>query len=112
MPDADDTNKSERRNRNIKISIRVTDKELKQLRERCGGMTLARYLRNLGLGAPYIKKADANLVLALGRLGSNLNQVARHANTENKLDQKVLSEISAIREVITGLIHQNLKDDD
>lgn len=110
MPDGN--NKPERRTRKIKISIRVTDNELKKLRERCGGMTLARYLRNLGLGAPAIKKVDASLVLALGRLGSNLNQVAKHANTDNKLDQNVLSEISAIREILTGLIHQNLKGDD
>lgn len=103
-------NRPEKRTR--EISIRVTDDELKKLHERCGEMTLARYLRNLGLGAPAIKQAEPNLVRALGRIGSNLNQIAKHANTHNELDQNVLTEISALREIMTNLIHQNLKRDD
>ena len=95
--------------RTREISIRVTDDELKELHERCGEMTLARYLRNLGLGAPAIKQAEPNLIRALGRIGSNLNQIAKHANTHNELDQSVLTEISALKEIMIDLIHQNLK---
>ena len=98
--------------RTREISIRVTDDELKELHERCGEMTLARYLRNLGLGAPAIKQAEPNLIRALGRIGSNLNQIAKHANTHNELDQSVLTEISALKEIMIDLIHQNLKGDD
>ena len=98
--------------RTREISIRVTDDELKELHERCGEMTLARYLRNLGLGAPAIKQAEPNLIRALGRIGSNLNQIAKHANTHNELDQSALTEISALKEIMIDLIHQNLKGDD
>ena len=103
-------NKLEKRSR--EISIRVTDEELKKLHDRRGDMTLARFLRNLGLGSPAIKQADSNLIRSLGRIGSNLNQVAKHANTHNELDQNVLTEISAIREVLADLIKQNLQRDD
>lgn len=97
--------------RNREISIRVTDEELKNLHKRKTDMTLAGWMRNLGLGVTPIKQADPNLIRALGRIGSNLNQIAKHANTHNELDQNVLTEISAIREVLADLIEQNLQGD-
>lgn len=103
-------NRPEKRIR--EISIRVTDAELQKLHDRRAGVTLAGWLRNLGLGVTPIKQADPNLVRALGRIGSNLNQVAKHANTNNKIDQNVLTEISAIREVLVDLIEKNLQGDD
>lgn len=98
--------------RNREISIRVTDEELQNLHQRKTDMTLAGWMRNLGLGVTPIKQADPNLIRALGRIGSNLNQIAKHANTYNELDQNVLTEISAIREVLADLIKQNLQGDD
>lgn len=103
-------------NRTIKrtreITIRVTDEELKKLHDRKADVTLAGWLRSLGLGVTPIKQADPNLIRALGRMGSNLNQIAKHANTHNELDQNVLTEITAIRKVLADLIEQNLKRDD
>lgn len=102
-------------NRTIKrtreITIRVTDEELKKLHERKTDATLAGWMRNLGLGVTPVKQADPELVRALGRIGSNLNQTTRHANINKELDRKVLAEITAIREVIADLVKQNLKDD-
>lgn len=83
-------NRTEKRTR--EISIKVTGNELKKLHERRGNIKLARYLRNLGLGALAIKKADNNLVRELGCIGSNLNQVAKHVDTNNELDHNVLSD--------------------
>ena len=97
--------------RTREISIRVTEDELQKLHERKTDTTLAGWMRNLGLGMTPIKQADPELVRALGRIGSNLNQTAKHANTHKELDQKVLTEISAIREILTDLIAQNLKSD-
>lgn len=97
--------------REREISIRVTDDELQKLHDRKTDVTLAGWMRNLGLGITPIKQADPNLVRSLGRIGSNLNQIAKHANTHNELDQKVLAEISAIRKVLGDLIEQNLKGD-
>lgn len=102
-------NRPDRRKR--EISIRVNDDEIKQLHERCGEMTLAKFLRNLGLGAPAIKKVDASFIRALGRIGSNLNQVARHANIEGELDRDVLTEIIAIRKILNELIEKNLQSE-
>lgn len=103
-------------NRTIKrtreITIRVTDEELKKLHERKTDATLAGWMRNLGLGVTPVKQADPELVRALGRIGSNLNQTTRHANINKELDRKVLAEITAIREVIADLVKKNLKDDD
>lgn len=95
--------------RTREITIRVTDAELQKLHDRKTDVTLAGWLRNLGLGVTPIKKSDPSLVRSLGRIGSNLNQVAKHANINNELDQSVLAEISAIRKVLAELIEQNLE---
>jgi len=100
------------RKRSREITIRVTDDELQKLHERKTDATLAGWMRNLGLGVTPVKQADPELVRALGRIGSNLNQTTRHANINKELDRKVLAEITAIREVIADLVKQNLKDDD
>ena len=103
---------SHSRKRSREITIRVTDDELQKLHERKTDATLAGWMRNLGLGVTPVKQADPELVRALGRIGSNLNQTTRHANINKELDRKVLAEITAIREVIADLVKQNLKDDD
>ena len=102
---------SHSRKRSREITIRVTDDELQKLHERKTDATLAGWMRNLGLGVTPVKQADPELVRALGRIGSNLNQTTRHANINKELDRKVLAEITAIREVIADLVKQNLKDD-
>ena len=100
-------------NRTIKrtreITIRVTDEELKKLHERKTDATLAGWMRNLGLGVTPIKQADPELVRALGRIGSNLNQTAKHANINKELDQNVLKEIEVIRGLISELLNDNLR---
>lgn len=98
--------------RTREITIRVTDDELQKLHDRKTDVTLAGWMRNLGLGITPIKQADPNLVRTLGRIGSNLNQIAKHANTHNELDLRVLTEINAIRKVLADLIEKNLKADD
>ncbi|WP_198331078.1 plasmid mobilization protein [Psychrobacter cibarius] len=100
------------RKRSREITIRVTDDELQKLHERKTDATLAGWMRNLGLGVTPVKQVDPELVRALGRIGSNLNQTTRHANINKELDRKVLAEITAIREVIADLVKKNLKDDD
>nr|WP_181716623.1 plasmid mobilization relaxosome protein MobC [Psychrobacter sp.]QJS05687.1 mobilization protein MobC [Psychrobacter sp.] len=100
-------NRSTKRTR--EITIRVTDDELQQLHNRKADVTLAGWLRNLGLGVSPIKQADPELVRALGRIGSNLNQTAKHANMNKGLDQNVLKEIEVIRGLIGKLLDDNLR---
>ena len=94
--------------RNREISIRVTDDELEKMKKRQSSGTLAGWLRELALGIVPTKKADPDLILTLGRIGSNLNQIARHANTEKNIDNAVLNEIKIIRELINTLVEENI----
>lgn len=98
--------------RTREITIRVTDDELQELHKRKTETTLAGWMRNLGLGVTPIKQADPSLVRALGRIGSNLNQTAKHANTYKELDEKVLTEISDIKKILMELIKKNLERED
>lgn len=92
------------------ITIRVTDDELQSLHNRKTDATLAGWMRNLCLGVTPIKQADPNLIRTLGRIGSNLNQITKHANANNELDANILAEIKAIRNILTNLIEQSLQD--
>lgn len=102
------------------IRIRVTQDEKNKMNERKTQKSLATWLRNLALDtlpAPMpitktspIKSADPELVRAIGRIGSNLNQIAKHANTNKQLDTDVLSAITRIELKLIDVINQ-YKDD-
>lgn len=98
-----------RAKRNREITIRVTDQELEKMKRRRKGQTLARWLRELALGIAPIKRADPQLILTLGRIGSNLNQIARRANIESSTDAQTLKEIQIIRELMQDLIETNIQ---
>lgn len=100
-------NRMEKRTR--EITIRVTDDELQKLHERKTNTTMAGWMRDLALGMTPIKQADPELVRALGRIGSNLNQTAKYANMNKELDQNVLKEIQVIRGLIDELLDDNLR---
>jgi len=99
------------------IRIRVTQDEKNKMNERKTQKSLATWLRNLALNtvpAPIpitktlpIKRADPELVRAIGRIGSNLNQIAKHANTNKQLDDKVLSSITRIETLLISIINDN-----
>lgn len=99
------------------IRIRVTQDEKNRMNERKTQKSLATWLRNLALNtvpAPMpltktlpIKRADPDLVRAIGRVGSNLNQIAKYANTNKQLDDKVLSSITRIETLLISIINAN-----
>lgn len=101
--------KSKTEKRCREITIRVSNDELQKLHDRKTDLTLAGWMRNLGLGVTPIKQADPELVRALGRIGSNLNQTAKHANINKELDQNILKEIQVIRGLIGELLDNNLR---
>lgn len=72
--------------RSKSIKVRLNDKEYEQMLKRQSGNTLAGWLRQVALGIVPIHQADAELVRNIGRIGSNLNQIARYANTEKTID--------------------------
>lgn len=93
--------KGEKRHREVKI--RLTEKEWDELQTR-KTKNLAGWLRDIGLGAVPICEADPNLIRQITRMGSNLNQIARHANTEKQLDQQVLLAIGETNRLLAELI--------
>ena len=95
--------------RTKEIAIRVTDNELRELKKRQQGTTMAGWMRDLGLGVTPMKPADPELVRALGRIGSNLNQVTKHVNIDKQLDGNVLEQIKAIRASINALLDEHLR---
>jgi len=95
--------------RTKEIAIRVTDNELRELKKRQQGTTMAGWMRDLGLGVTPMKPADPELVRALGRIGSNLNQVTKHVNIDKQLDGNVLEQIKAIRTSIDALLNEHLR---
>lgn len=50
-----------------------------------------------------IVKADPQLLYHLSKIGSNLNQIAKHLNSNNAVDRVVLSTIVEIQEEIKKL---------
>ena len=103
------TNLDKRAKRTREISIRVNDYELLELKKRNRGSTVASWLRDLALGVTPVKPVDPDLVRQLGRIGSNLNQLTRHVNTERQVDAQVLHEIKAIREQMHLLIESSIE---
>ncbi len=98
--------KGQKREKSIKI--RVTAEEHEKLNANKTNNSLAVWLRNLGLGATPIVRADPELVRQIGRLGSNLNQIAKHTNTEKQLDMQCLQAIQQIEHYMRLLIEDNI----
>ena len=95
--------------RTKEIAIRVTEDELAELKKRQQGTTMAGWMRDLALGVTPMKPADPQLIRALGRIGSNLNQVTKHVNIDKQLDENVLEQIKAIRASINALLDEHLR---
>ena len=95
--------------RTKEIAIRVTEDELAKLKRRQQGTTMAGWMRGLGLGVTPMKPADPELVRALGRIGSNLNQVTKYVNINKQVDENVLEQITAIRSLINALLDEHLR---
>lgn len=92
------------------IKVRLNEHEFEQVLKRQSGNTTAGWLRQVALGIVPIYQADAELVRNIGRIGSNLNQLARYVNTQKIIDQDVHNEIVAIRSMLQQLIEQNIVD--
>jgi len=109
--------KIEREKRKEMIRIRVTKDEKDKMNERKTQKSLATWLRNLALDTvpPIIpitktlpiKSADPELVRAIGRVGSNLNQIAKYANTNKQLDDKILLSMTRIETLLIKIIDEN-----
>ena len=89
------------------IKLTVNDDELEMLNERKSQAQLAAWIRDVALGAKPINRADPMLTNPLGRIGSNLNQIAKYVNTKKEIDKEVLIGINQIRLMMMNLIDEN-----
>ena len=96
--------KGEKREQSIKI--RVTQDEKDRLNKLKTQEELAAWMRELALNQKQIKRADPNLVRAIGRIGSNLNQIAKHANTNKQLDNEILLSINRVETLLVDVINK------
>ncbi|MBL7668505.1 plasmid mobilization relaxosome protein MobC (plasmid) [Moraxella osloensis] len=91
------------------LEVKINETEWNELQQR-KTKSLAGWLRDLGLGAVPIRQADPALIRHLARIGSNLNQIARHANTEKQLDVQVLQELAKANALLDQLVTQAEQD--
>lgn len=123
----DHTNdRPERPTRGHKISIRVDDSELENLKARAGDQALAEWMRNVCMGQPekpakrkaYSKKeikrwtpppaVDPNLIRHIAMIGNNINQIARVLNRNPNADtMAVLIEIQHIQNALDKIVEIN-----
>jgi len=99
--------------RTKKIEIRVSEEEYEQLLQSKTKPRLAQWVRETCLGneprkqAKFVSKTDPALLIALARIGGNLNQIARNLNLDKNmaLEQKVdyLIDLASIAEDIREL---------
>ena len=70
-------------NRNKDIRARLTEEEKEQVirRAKAEGITHSMYLRNSVLGERIPSKTDIQTVFELKKIGTNLNQLAKHVNS-------------------------------
>ena len=98
--------------RTKEIKIRLTEQEHQALLERMEGNQLATWIRQVSLAQritkPY-KKADPELLRSLGRIGGNLNQLAKQANTLDKDTDKlrVFAQLAVIREQLNEVLSRH-----
>lgn len=98
--------------RELSIKIRVTQDEKDKLNELKTQDELAAWMRELALSQKPIKRADPDLVRAIGRIGSNLNQIAKHVNTNKQISDKELSSINRIESILIDVINEYKGDND
>jgi len=99
--------------RTKKIEIRVSEEEYEQLLQSRTKPRLAQWVRETCLGnelskkVKSVSKTDPTLLMALARIGGNLNQIARNLNLDNNitLEQKIdyLIDLASIAEDIREL---------
>ena len=103
------------------LKIRVSDDELSQLRERSpvNSRGLSPWIRSLALGQRVKKDrfppVDPQLISSLSRIGNNLNQLARLANTQaaSGFDleaQKVLVVLNEMHEQLDRIEQEHTRD--
>jgi len=100
--------------RTKRVEVQFTEEEYSLLLERKSKARLAEWVRDTCLSsepskkAKPVPKADPALLVALSKIGSNLNQIARHLNMDRTLSAqekvKALLELASIEQSLGELV--------
>ena len=94
-------------NRDYKISIRLNgnEKEKLELNASLAGLKVSAYIRYIMSNTRLpIHKIDQALVRQVAKIGNNLNQIAKHANTHKTIDGIVLKQIIDVNKKLDDLV--------
>ena len=95
------------RTRTEKVEVRVSAAEKTELRgsAREAGLTVSEYVRRRSLGQPVVARADRETRVLLRRIGVNLNQLARAANTPGAAarERPLTDALAELRRVLAKL---------
>lgn len=90
-----------------KVSVRLSDseKEKLELNASIAGLKASAYIRHvISNTKPPIHRFDKTMVIQVAKIGNNLNQIARHANTHKTIDGIVLKQILDVNKKLDDLI--------
>lgn len=97
------------------ITVWLTDDEYQALHDKKTGARIGAWVRETCLGVESKKRkykpADPQLLRELGKIGGNLNQIAKHANTDAQggvVDKiRLMRELVLIREQLDELLKRH-----
>ena len=94
-----------RRSAKVEVRVSAAEKAALQGSAREAGLTVSEYVRRRSLGQPVTARADRETRVLLRRIGVNLNQLARAANTSGATAASGPLEeaLAQLRRVLTGL---------
>ena len=85
-----------KQNKRNKLTIRLDDNELNQvnLNASISGLNKSSYIRHVLINTkPPIHKFDKAMIIQVAKIGNNINQIAKHVNTDKVIDGVVLKQI-------------------
>ena len=92
------------------LQIRLTEREKEQIKSRASNVhqSMSRYLNCQGINGQVIDPVYLNRIyVELSRIGNNINQMARIANTYHNLDgrdyQDLYHEVMKIKKLFEGI---------
>lgn len=86
----------------IKARLSKEEKEMAIKRAKAEGVSLSTYIRKAILGERITSKTDIQMVFELKKIGTNLNQLAKHINTL-PVDEYIIESITSIDNYIKEL---------
>ena len=103
------------------LQIRLTADEAEQIKVRAGTLGTSTFLRQLALSQKIevpkakarkiIHAADPELVRHVAWIGNNMNQIAKHLNSGNAVDNEVLVELVTMQATLESEIERILSHD-